>query len=85
MNEPQRHLAAIAPSPSNAAEALAAPAVGWREQLSKLIDPRSMTSAARAAAAGYAFDLRAFHSRALAVGGVRLDTLQRVLRGEFGA
>mgnify|MGYP006341956391 CR=1 FL=1 len=50
MNEPQRHLAAIAPSPSNAAEALAAPAVGWREQLSKLIDPRSLTSAAHAAA-----------------------------------
>ena len=42
-------------------------------------------SAARAAAAGDAFDLRAFHSRALAIGGVRLDTLQRVLRGELGA
>ncbi|MBC9926503.1 MULTISPECIES: DUF885 domain-containing protein [unclassified Leucobacter] len=42
-------------------------------------------SEARAAASGATFDLRAFHSRALGIGGVRLDTLQRVLRGELGA
>jgi uncharacterized protein (DUF885 family) len=32
---------------------------------------------------GEVFDVRDFHSRALALGGVRLDTLERVLRGDF--
>ncbi len=36
-----------------------------------------------AAAAGTDFDVRAFHRDALALGGVRLDTLERALRGEF--
>lgn len=34
---------------------------------------------------GEAFDVRDFHRQALALGGVRLDTLQRALRGEFEA
>ncbi|GAA1634137.1 DUF885 domain-containing protein [Leucobacter chromiireducens] len=38
-----------------------------------------------AAAAGSGFDVRDFHRDALALGGVRLDTLQRSLRGELGA
>ncbi|WP_427868574.1 DUF885 domain-containing protein [Leucobacter luti] len=40
-------------------------------------------AAARDEAAGRAFDIRGFHRDALAIGGVRLDTLQRALRGEF--
>ncbi|MBL3686696.1 DUF885 domain-containing protein [Leucobacter zeae] len=40
-------------------------------------------SAARAAAEGREFDIRGFHRDALALGGVRLDTLQAVLRGEL--
>lgn len=36
-----------------------------------------------AASRGENFDVRDFHSRALALGGVRLDTLERALRGEF--
>ena len=42
-------------------------------------------AAARAVAAGEAFDIRAFHRDVLALGGVRLDTLERALRGELGA
>ncbi|MEJ6490048.1 DUF885 domain-containing protein [Leucobacter sp. USCH14] len=42
-------------------------------------------AAARASAAGDAFDIRTFHRDALALGGVRLDTLERALRGELGA
>ncbi len=38
-----------------------------------------------AARGGADFDARTFHSDALALGGVRLDTLQRALRGELGA
>ena len=38
-------------------------------------------AAARAASAGARFDIRDFHREALALGGVRLDTLQRVLAG----
>ncbi|SJN08558.1 Conserved protein, DUF885 [Leucobacter sp. 7(1)] len=38
-----------------------------------------------AAGAGSGFDIRGFHRDALALGGVRLDTLQRSLRGELGA
>ena len=41
-------------------------------------------SAARAESSGTAFDIRAFHRDALALGGVRLDTLQRALRGGLG-
>ena len=37
----------------------------------------------RAVAHGKAFDARDFHRDALALGGVRLDTLQRTLRGEL--
>ncbi|QBE47776.1 DUF885 domain-containing protein [Leucobacter triazinivorans] len=37
----------------------------------------------RAEAAGSDFDVRAFHRDALAIGGVRLDTLQAALRGEL--
>lgn len=37
-----------------------------------------------AAQAGAAFDIRDFHRDALALGGVRLDTLERSLRGELG-
>ncbi|WP_053383479.1 DUF885 domain-containing protein [Leucobacter celer] len=37
----------------------------------------------RAESAGSAFDVRAFHRDALALGGVRLDTLQAALRGEL--
>ena len=37
-----------------------------------------------AAQSGAGFDVRDFHRSALALGGVRLDTLQRVLRGELG-
>lgn len=37
----------------------------------------------RAQAAGSDFDVRAFHREALALGGVRLDTLQAALRGEL--
>ena len=33
--------------------------------------------------AGLDFDIRDFHRRALALGGVRLDTLERAMRGEF--
>ena len=36
-----------------------------------------------ATAAGDAFDIRDFHRNALALGGVRLDTLQQALRGGF--
>ena len=42
-------------------------------------------AAARAAGAGESFDIRTFHRDALALGGVRLDTLQRALRGGIGA
>ncbi|MBC9928688.1 MULTISPECIES: DEAD/DEAH box helicase [unclassified Leucobacter] len=49
MNEPQRHLAAEASSPSNAAEAFAAPAADWREQLGRLIDPRATAPTSRVA------------------------------------
>lgn len=41
-------------------------------------------AAERAAAAGHAFDIRSFHREALALGGVRLDTLERALRGGLG-
>ncbi len=41
-------------------------------------------AAARAGAAGSAFDIRDFHRNALALGGVRLDTLQRALLGGAG-
>ncbi|QIM16829.1 DUF885 domain-containing protein [Leucobacter insecticola] len=37
-----------------------------------------------ARARGEEFDARDFHRRALALGGVRLDTLQRAMRGELG-
>ena len=40
-------------------------------------------AAARAESEGRAFAIRDFHRDALALGGVRLDTLQRALRGEF--
>lgn len=36
-----------------------------------------------AKAAGVNFDVRDFHRRALALGGVRLDTLERAMHGEF--
>ncbi|WP_200329349.1 DUF885 domain-containing protein [Leucobacter sp. L43] len=41
-------------------------------------------AAARASTAGETFDIRAFHRDALALGGVRLDTLERALRGGLG-
>lgn len=40
-------------------------------------------ASARATQGGSSFDVREFHRDALSLGGVRLDTLQRVLRGEF--
>ncbi|WP_053388132.1 DUF885 domain-containing protein [Leucobacter japonicus] len=42
-------------------------------------------ASARATSDGGSFDIRAFHRDALALGGVRLDTLERALRGGFGA
>ncbi|MHA3723222.1 DUF885 domain-containing protein [Leucobacter sp. HY1910] len=39
---------------------------------------------ARAEGSGSSFDVREFHRRALALGGVRLDTLQQALRGGLG-
>ena len=39
----------------------------------------------RASTAGHEFDVRDFHREALALGGVRLDTLERALRGGPGA
>jgi len=39
----------------------------------------------QAVSRGEEFDVRDFHRDALALGGVRLDTLQRALRGEFDA
>ena len=39
---------------------------------------------ARAEGSGSSFDVRDFHRRALALGGVRLDTLQQALRGDTG-
>lgn len=38
-----------------------------------------------AVAAGSGFDVRNFHREALSLGGVRLDTLERALRGELGS
>ncbi|SDQ37291.1 DUF885 domain-containing protein [Leucobacter chromiiresistens] len=38
-----------------------------------------------AARAGESFDIRSFHREALALGGVRLDTLERALNGGLGA
>ncbi|QIK62275.1 DUF885 domain-containing protein [Leucobacter viscericola] len=40
-------------------------------------------AAQSATARGESFDIRDFHRRALALGGVRLDTLERALRGDF--
>lgn len=42
-------------------------------------------AALRASTAGTDFDVRDFHREALALGGVRLDTLERALRGGLGA
>ena len=90
LNEWRRQLAGT----SGHAEGWALYAERLMEQLGYLDDPADRfgmldgqriweelrdDAAARAAAAGEAFDIRDFHRRALSLGGVRLDTLQRAL------